>query len=380
MSTTAIRSTSGPAGPAGRRVGGPTPGRPPAPRSGPDRHEGDRWHALARRTEAGALAALIAVGAGLAVASEQDALPSPAAAQARGAATALAATPHEPSGSAPLAAEGPPAFLVRVEHEVVRQLANGVTRIERWQETLARTGQTVWIERILPDPAGAGGASGHDHGQGQGQGHGHGHDHPAHDHGPDHGHGARGADDAHAPRKHSHEGDRRDQATSGAAAGEANPAYRGHGHRHFDGDAAARWIEQGADGKVTLNLVDRKDHAIISIPRAEFRTLGFDGRFDASASLVPASVVATMTVDPAAAPVTSPVNARWYVDASDGWVHRVLWSDAWQLALRIDSRRDDGSLVRTVRVDPASTTTRPDIWPWQDLTGFERRRYDEYLD
>lgn len=355
MSTTAIRSTSGPAGPAGRRVGGPTLGRPPAPRSGPDRHEGDRWHALARRTEAGALAALIAVGAGLAVASEQDALPSPAAAPARGAATALAATPHEPSGAAPLAAEGPPAFLVRVEHEVVRQLANGVTRIERWQETLARTGQTVWIERILPDPAGAGAASDHDHGQEQV----HGHDHPAHDHGPDHGHG------------HGH---------GARGAGEANPAYRGHGHRHFDGDAAARWIEQGADGKVTLNLVDRKDHAIISIPRAEFRTLGFDGRFDASASLVPASVVATMTLDPAAAPVTSPVNARWYVDASDGWVHRVLWSDAWQLALRIDSRRDDGSLVRTVRVDPASTTSRPGVWPWQDLAGFERRRYDEYLD
>lgn len=341
----ANRSTSGPAAQAGGRAA-PRHQASPQDRERPSR---DRWHALARRTEAGALATLIALGTGLAVASERAGAPTPPAAAAANEAAA---------------------FLIRVDHEVVRQLANGVTRIERWQETLARAGQTVWIERILPGAGGGDTANSHGHDDGHDHGPHQGHDSHGHE---DHGHGSRGHVSPGTAAAARSDGGDRDQAAAGQA-------YRGHGHRHFDSDAAARWIGQGADGKVTLNLVDRKDRAIISIPRAEFRTLGFDGRFDGSASLVPASVVATMTVDPAAAPVTTPVKARWFVEASDGWIHRVLWSDAWQLALQIESRRDDGSVVRTVRVDPATTTTSPQVWPWQDLAGYERRRYDEYLD
>lgn len=259
-------------------------------------------------------------------------------------------------------------FLARVDHEVVRRQANGVTRIERWQETMARAGRTVWIERILPGrtgPAGTDGAVAKDD----------------HDHSDDHGHSGSHGNSAHhgQPDAHDHSNDR--------GHSRHDQAIRGHGHRHFDGDAAARWIEQAGDGKVTLALVDRNERAIVSIPRAEFRTMGFDGRFEGSASLVPAAVIATMSPDPAAVPVTTPVAARWLIDQSDGWFHRVLWSDALQLALRIDSRRDDGSLTRSVRVElaaPASGASAapalPQAWPWQQLSGYERRRYDEYLD
>ena len=276
-----------------------------------------------------------------------------------------------PVPSAPAAASQGPEFLARVDHEVVRRQANGVTRIERWQETMARAGRTVWIERILPARASLAGHEGHaakgDHDRSGDHGHAGDHDHPG---------------DRHHSDDHDHSNDRSD-----ASHAHHDQAIRGHGHRHFDGDAAARWIEQADDGKVTLALVDRNDRAIVSIPRAEFRTMGFDGRFEGSASLVPAAVIATMSPDPTATPATTPVAARWLLDRSDGWTHRVLWSDALQLALQIDSRRDDGSLTRSVRVELAAPVAGasvalalPQAWPWQELAGYERRRYDEYLD
>lgn len=264
---------------------------------------------------AGALA-LMAVAAsahdadGAHVAGRAGVLPAPVA------------FPATPAATAPVDGVSMPAFLAHVEHEIVRVQANGITRIERWQDVLARDGRTVWVERILPA------ASGHDGQRGQEEGH------------------------------------------------------RGHGHRHFDGDSAARWVTLGTDATVSLSLVDRHDRVVVSIPPAEFRTLGFDGRFDAAASLVPPSVIATMAPDPDRAAVESPVAGRWLLDRSDGWVHHVLWSDALQLALQIDSRRDDGTLTRTVRVRvEAPEQARPDSSrPWRALNGYERRRYDEYLD
>ena len=246
-----------------------------------------------RRSGSSFLAGLGAVGTSLAL----------AVLLAPGQAAADAVAPVAPASAAD--SQGPE-FLARVDHEVVRRQANGITRIERWQETMARAGRTVWIERILPARAGLAGHEGH---AARGD-----HDHPDdHGHSGDHDHSS----DHHHSDDHDHSNDR-------GHAGHAHhdQAIRGHGHRHFDGDAAARWL----------------------------------------------------------------------IDKSDGWTHRVLWSDALQLALQIDSRRDDGTLTRSVRVELAAAATEapateapaaralPQAWPWQRLAGYERRRYDEYLD
>ena len=269
-------------------------------------------------------------------------------AAAAGAAPEFGPAPTEPA----------PRFSARVQHEIVRVQANGITRIERWQENMVRDGDTVWVERIRPGLAAHGAADdAHDHDHGDGHAHGEGHaDGHDHDRSQQQEPAAAGRD-------------------AGAADAAASTAHKGHGHRHFDGDAAARWIERQGPSAVTLSLVDRGDRVVVSIPQAEFRTMGFDGRFDAAASLVPPAVIAAMRPEAdAAAGATS----RWFVDHSDGWVHRVLWSDRLQLALQIDSRREDGSLSRQVSValDPAQAAQPP----WAALAGFESKRYDEYLD
>ncbi len=196
-----------------------------------------------------------------------------------------------------------------VTHETRHVLANGVTRIDTWQERIVRRGETVWTERLMPaSPSG----------------------------------------------KHAEES-----------------AAEHIGHRHFNADTSARWLSRNADGSVTLKLVDREHQAVVAVPRAEFGTVGFDGRFDAAASVLPASAVQAMKAGAVSA------QGQWFSDRSDGWAHRVLWSDARQLAMRVESQRDDGSVKRvvSVRMVPAAAAL-----PWSGLQGFAAKHYDDFMD
>lgn len=203
-----------------------------------------------------------------------------------------------------------------VTHEVTQVLASGVTRIDRWAERRVRRGDEVWIERVLPAVVSAAGP-------------GHGHDESA-----------------------------------------------GHrGHRHLDAQTSAHWITKAPDGSIVLRLVDRVHRVVVAVPRAEFTSVGFDGRFDAAASLIPPAIAASLAPEADGSP-----GEAWRSERAAGWHHRVRWSDALQMALQVESRRDDGSVRRSVVV-----TLQPDAGvavaaPWQRLDGFATRYYDEYMD
>ncbi len=152
------------------------------------------------------------------------------------------------------------------------------------------------------------------------------------------------------------------------------------GHKHLDVDRSGRWLRLAADGNVHLSLVDRERQMVVEIPKAEFSTVSFDGNFEAMAMLVPTSELGAMDVDSTA---TSD-EGRWLVERNRGWTHRVLWSDGRKIALRIESRRDDGTASRTVSVtilrgmaempDPAEPA------PWDLLSAYEQVAYDEFMD
>jgi len=215
------------------------------------------------------------------------------------------------SGLATLAVAAPlPDVDALVSFETRHVLASGITRVDTWQERLVRRDGQVWVERVLP----AGGAAHRDD------------------------------DDAHA----------------------------GHvGHAHFNADTAARWLAREPDGEMTVRFVDRGHRAIVSIPRAEYGTVNFDGSYDAAASIVPAEVARRMK------PGALQGDARWLADRRDGWSHRVLWSESRQLALRVESRSDDGAISRIVEVRPQ---TARGAAPWTQLDGYEHKRYDDYMD
>lgn len=148
----------------------------------------------------------------------------------------------------------------------------------------------------------------------------------------------------------------------------------GLGHKHLNAETSGRWLRLGAQGRVDLSLVDREHRVIVEVPAAEFATVSFDGRYDAAAALVPPAVVMAMQPE-------GPVRAglQWRSERNQGWLHRVLWSQDKQMALRVQSRREDGSVLRTVtvRLLPAAG---PQALPWQALGGYTAMRYDEFMD
>jgi hypothetical protein len=200
----------------------------------------------------------------------------------------------------------------RVSYETRQVMASGVTRIDTWAERLVRRGHQTWTERIRP---------------------------PA----------------AHAGRAHETV---------------AEPA----GHKHFNAETSARWLTLAPDGEVEVRFVDAEHKVVVSVPRAEFGTVGFDGQYGGAASIVPVAVVRAMKPAPGASS-----EGAWYTDRSHGWSHRVLWSESRQLALRVESQRDDGSVHRivTVKLLPAIAGQPA---PWSRLADHTQKNYDDFMD
>ena len=196
-----------------------------------------------------------------------------------------------------------------VSYETRQVTAAGVLRTEVWKERLIRRGDVVWTERVLP---------------------------------------------AEAHAAHAHE----------SSAEHA-------GHKHFDFESAARLLRLDAKGRLQLQYVDCEHRVAVSVPKAEYGAVGFDGRFDAAAHVVPPSVVARMSAG------AKRGEAVWHEEKAADWSHRVLWSEARQVALRVESQRGDGSLRRVVSVEPVAPAR---TLPWRDLASYAQKDYDDFMD
>lgn len=207
----------------------------------------------------------------------------------------------------------PPALDALVTYETRQVLASGVVRNERWQEQIVRRGDAVWAARVLP---------------------------------------------ASALAAHKHQ-------TSTAHAG----------HKHFDFEAASRLVSKDSKGETVLRYVDLAHRVVVSVPRAEYGAVGFDGRWDAAAFVVP-----PVTID-AMKPIAgrnAASGSRWVSEQVGAWTHRVLWSEVRQIALRVESARADGSFSRQVTVVPAARAAS--TVPWQGLDAFVQKEYDDFMD
>ncbi len=193
-----------------------------------------------------------------------------------------------------------------VTYETRQLTTAGVLRTERWQERLVRHGDAVWTARVLP---------------------------------------------------------------AGQAALHANESAAEHaGHKHFDFDSAARLVERTPSGELRLRFVDREHKVVVSVPKAEYGAVGFDGSWDAAAHIVPPAVVARMGVASA---------DGWRTENAKGWSHKLRWSAAQQVPLRVESRRDDGSVTRVVTVTPMPAAA---ALPWSGIDAFAQKDYDDFMD
>ena len=219
------------------------------------------------------------------------------------------------------AAQSIPSFQGVVSYETRQVTRSGVTRVESWQESMYRQGNTLWTERVVPPLSRSGAAL----------------------------------------------------ALSTAASSSTVNAKHESGHQHLDIDTSARWLQLDIGGSVTLRYVDKNDKVVVTIPKAEFGAVGFDGQWGTAAFLVPPGVVANMT------PAGPGANgAVWRTEKARDWTHRVLWSNTLQVALHVESKRADGSFTRTIRVKPTSALNT--TLPWSKLGTFEQKKYDDYMD
>lgn len=193
-----------------------------------------------------------------------------------------------------------------VTYETQQVTSAGVTRTERWQERLVRRGDAVWTARVLPP---------------------------------------------------------------GVAELHANESAAEHsGHKHFDFDRAARLVERAPNGELRLRFVDREHKVVVSVPKAEYGAVGFDGHWDAAAYIVPPAVVARMGAAAA---------DGWRAEKAKGWSHKLRWSAALHVPLRVESRRDDGTVTRVVTVTPMAASA---ALPWSGIDAFAQKEYDDFMD
>ena len=231
---------------------------------------------------------------------------------------ALAMVAGTAAAAAPVAPSMPMVDIeARISYETRQVMSTGVTRVDTWQEHLVRRGNQVWTERIL------------------------------------------------APAMHAgHERDGHERETVAEHAG----------HRHFNAETSARWLTLKPDGQVEVRFVDREHRIVVSVPRAEFGTVGFDGRFDGAASIVPPGLAQTMVPQ-----ASGSKEGQWLTDRGQGWSHKVLWSASRQLAMRVESTRDDGSVQRRVTVQLLPTAPGKPA-PWSQLADYTSKQYDDFMD
>ncbi|MBM3114908.1 hypothetical protein [Jeongeupia naejangsanensis] len=147
-----------------------------------------------------------------------------------------------------------------------------------------------------------------------------------------------------------------------------------HDHHHdMNFATAAKYVYLDAKGVVALNFVRPAQKTVIVMGKGDYAQVGFDGSWQAAATLVDRKQLDKMTrvAKPA------PDGASWYEQRQNKQYVRVLWSSARQLPLSIESGRDDGSSWSRITVAPQAL---PATLPWTRMAGYTRKDYMDLLD
>lgn len=118
-----------------------------------------------------------------------------------------------------------------VRHSEVSSGADGVRRSTEFSERVSRSGDNIWISRVLP--AGA----------------------------------------------HS----------------EVEHASAGKQHKHLDVSTASRWITRSADGAALMRIVPNADKVVVNVGKTDYGNVGFDGSWAAAWHLMDPAVLSRMT-------------------------------------------------------------------------------------
>ncbi|MDO2953719.1 hypothetical protein [Aeromonas simiae] len=148
---------------------------------------------------------------------------------------------------------------------------------------------------------------------------------------------------------------------------------RQSGHKHFTHQMAARWVEPDAQGKPYLRYADRWHKQVVEVPAPEYGMVDFQPDWANLRQLFDPAHLTRM--QPLNTP--APEGARWYQEEQGNERTRVLWSQARQLALVVESGSLDGWRHYRMTVTPKAL---PTALPWQSLDGFQELDIRDFFD
>jgi hypothetical protein len=152
----------------------------------------------------------------------------------------------------------------------------------------------------------------------------------------------------------------------------AHHKHGGLGHKHADVAGAPLWVQRAADGRLTVQLVDRHERRLIGIEAANYGNVGFSGSWPESYYLLdPADLPRLNAVG------TAQAGVQRYETRQGERTIRVAWDIAGQYAREIVSEDPNGLHGRTIK---ATRITAPTPAPWAQLGGYSPRDYSDLLD
>ena len=196
----------------------------------------------------------------------------------------------------------------------------GVTRESRYAEKMLRRPGHVWVERVLAPST-----------------------------------------DPHAGHKH---GDNTKVALKATQ----------HEHKHFNPVLIPRHVVLEKN-TVRVEYIDAHDKIVVSIPKAEYENVNFDGSWENSFYLLDPKLVAAM---PLSKQASNAPGARWREVEKNGVFQRILWDEQKQIPLVIESGDRANTFYRRVDVKLQPTVSKAQ--PWANVQNYAQREYSDYLD
>src|SRR5450830_504297 len=147
-----------------------------------------------------------------------------------------------------------------------------------------------------------------------------------------------------------------------------------HEHKHFNPVVIPRHVMLEKN-TVKVEYIEAHDKVVVSIPKAEYENVNFDGSWENSFYLLDPKLVAAM---PLSKPVSSVAGARWREVEKNGVFQRVLWDEQKQIPLIMESGDRANTFYRwvDVKLQPTLSSTQP----WANVKNYAQREYSDYLD
>ncbi len=126
---------------------------------------------------------------------------------------------------------------------------------------------------------------------------------------------------------------------------------------------------------MTVEFIDAQEKYVVDIEPTEYQNVGFDGSWANAYFVIDPAVIAKL---PRSSRQSSTPHSHWLEIEKDGAFQRILWDEENMIPLIVET----GDLKHSFynRIDTQLHKTLQKKLPWDNLKGYARRVYADFLD